>query len=90
MQMRIFIGWCVPVCVRCMSAHFHRQTGTDKLEQLNFTKRLFIHNEELLYCVYSELKMGRHDTFAHKALQPSLRTFVFVGVQHRSNVTKHR
>lgn len=33
--------------------------------------------------------MGRHDSFAHKALQPSSWTFVFVGVQRRGSETKH-
>lgn len=50
----------------------------DKLELLNFTRRLY--NEDLLYCVYGGLEMGRHDSFAHKALHPSSWTVVFVRV----------
>lgn len=53
----------------------------DKLEQLNLTRRLLLqsfHNVELLYCVYSKLKMGHHDSFAHRALHPSSWIVVFV------------
>lgn len=56
------------MCVICL--YCHRQTGTVELNR---------RAEELLYCVYSKLKMGRHDSFAHKALHSSSWIAVFEG-----------
>lgn len=63
-----------------MSLCFHGQTGTVKLY-----KKAVI--SDLLYCVYGGLEMGRHDSFAHKALHPSSWIVVFVRVPRQKSVT---
>lgn len=81
MQMRIFIGWCVCesvracVCVRCM--HVNGLVFCVLTDNLYKKKRgcfysLYTHHEELLYCIYSKLKMRHHDSFAQKLFTPLL------------------